>query len=91
LTHISPKNNTRFEAAKQIVLSRIPESSSPLARERALSEFYREWLLQESRRQEVYTSEWRKRNSEAIVLAARVEWRNFQTRIKSFFTFNKDG
>jgi hypothetical protein len=80
-------NNTRFEAAKQIVLSRVPESSSPLVRERALSQFYREWLLQEARRQEVYTSEWRKRNSEAIVLAARAAWRNFQGSIKSYLTY----
>jgi len=83
-------SNTRFEAAKQIALSRLPESSPPLARERALSEFYREWLLQEARRQEAYTIEWRKRNFEEISLAARAEWRNFQARIKSLLTFNKD-
>jgi hypothetical protein len=83
-------SNTRFEAAKQIALSRVPESSPPIAREHALSEFYREWLLQEARRQQVYTVEWRKRNFEAIALAARVEWRDFQTRIKSWLTFNKD-
>lgn len=84
------KSNTRFEAAKQIALSCVPESSPPIARERALSEFYREWLLQETRRQEAYTVEWRKRNFEGISLAARVEWRNFQDHIKSLLTFNKD-
>lgn len=87
---IQSKSNSRFEAAKQLALSRVPEPSPPLARERALSEFYREWLLQETRRQEVYTVEWRKRNFEAIALAARVEWQNFQARIKSLLTFNKD-
>lgn len=90
LSAIYSKSNTRFEAAKQIALSRLPESSPPLAREHALSEFYREWLLQEARRQEAYTIEWRKRNFEEISLAARAEWRNFQARIKSLLTFNKD-
>jgi hypothetical protein len=84
------QSNTRFEEAKQSVLSCLPESSTPLAREHALSEFYRKWVMQESRRGEVYNAEWRKRNFEEIVSAMRVEWRNLQDRIANLMTFNKD-
>jgi hypothetical protein len=84
------QSNTRFEAAKQSVLSSLPESSTPLARERALSEFYRKWVMQESRRQNAYDIEWRKRNFEAIMFAMRVEWRNLQTCIMNLMTFKKD-
>ena len=90
MSSYSFQSNTRFEAAKQNVLSSLPESSTPLARERALSEFYRTWVLQESRRQEAYDIEWRKRNFEAIIFAIRVEWQNLQTRIINLITFSKD-
>jgi hypothetical protein len=83
-------SNSRFEAAKQSVLSSLPESSTPLARERALSELYRKWVLQESRRQDIYTTEWRKQNVEAIVFAARMECRNLLARIIRLLTFSKD-
>jgi len=83
-------SNTRFEAAKQSVLSCLPESPTPLARERALSEFYRKWVLQESQRQEAYDIEWRRRNFEQITFAARVEWRNLHARIMNLLTFKKD-
>lgn len=81
------KSNTRFESAKQSVLSSLPESSTTQARERALSEFYKKWVTQESTRLEAYTSEWRTRNFEAIIFAAKVEWRNLQTRLKKLLTF----
>jgi hypothetical protein len=81
------QSNTRFEEAKQSVLSSLPESSTTLARERALSKFYRKWVMQESRRAEVYNAEWRKRNFEEIVSAVRIERRNLQNRIANFMTF----
>jgi hypothetical protein len=87
---IHTQSNTRFEEAKQSVLSCLPESSTPLARERALSEFYRKWVMQESRREEVYNTEWRKRNFEEIVSTVRIEWRSLQDRIANFMTFSKD-
>ncbi|KIM87105.1 hypothetical protein PILCRDRAFT_815565 [Piloderma croceum F 1598] len=83
-------SNTRFEEAKQSVLSSLPESSTPLAREHALSVFYRKWVMQESRRGEVYNIEWRKRNFEEIASAVRIEWRNLQDRVANLMTFNKD-
>jgi len=81
------QSNTRFEEAKQSVLSSLPESFTTLARERALSEFYRKWVMQESHRAEVYNAEWRKRNLEEIVSAVRIEWRNLQNRIANFMAF----
>ena len=81
------QSNTRFEEAKQSVLSSLPESSTTLARERALSEFYRKWVMQESRRAEVYNAEWRRQNFEEIISAVRIEWRNLQNRIANFMTF----
>lgn len=79
------QSNTRFEAAKQSVLSSLPQSSTPLARERALSEFYRKWVMQESHRQALYTAEWRRRNLDAIVFAVRVALRNLQVLIGDFY------
>ncbi|KIJ69003.1 hypothetical protein HYDPIDRAFT_105565 [Hydnomerulius pinastri MD-312] len=75
------ESNTRFEAAKESVLSSLPESASTEMRENALSEFYKKWVVQERTRQDEYSSEWRKRNFDNIILAARVEYQRFKQRI----------
>ncbi|KAF8843578.1 hypothetical protein BDN67DRAFT_136254 [Paxillus ammoniavirescens] len=74
-------SNTRFEAAKQSALASLPDSASPEMRENALSEFYKNWMVQEQTRQDEYSAEWRKRNFDNIVLAARVEYQRFKRRI----------
>ncbi|KAF9227509.1 hypothetical protein BS17DRAFT_773895 [Gyrodon lividus] len=75
------ESNTRFEAAKESVLASLPDSATSEMRESALSEFYKKWVVQERTRQDEYSSEWRKRNFENIVLAARVEYQRFKRRI----------
>jgi len=74
-------SNTRFETAKQSVLTSLPESASSETRENALSEFYKKWVMQEKARQDEYSTEWRKRNWDTILLAARVEYQRFKRRI----------
>jgi len=71
-------SNTRFEAAKQSVLASLPESATPEVHENALSEFFKKWVMQEKTRQDEYSNEWRKRNWENIMLAARVEYQRFK-------------
>ncbi|KAH7910182.1 hypothetical protein BJ138DRAFT_139798 [Hygrophoropsis aurantiaca] len=58
-----------------------PTHPDPLTLERALSEFYKKWVVQESARQAAYSAEWRRRNAETILLAARVEYQRFKARI----------
>jgi len=48
--------------------------------EKALSEFYKKWVMQEKTRQDEYSTEWRKRNWDNILLAARVEFQRFKQR-----------
>ncbi|KAF8136730.1 hypothetical protein EV363DRAFT_1545461 [Boletus edulis] len=74
-------SNTRFETAKQSVLASIPESASSETRENAFSEFYKKWVMQEKTRQDEYSDEWRKRNWDTILLAARIELQRFKQRI----------
>ncbi|KAE9409698.1 hypothetical protein BT96DRAFT_1012636 [Gymnopus androsaceus JB14] len=69
-------SNARFEAAKEAVLASLPASATPFDKENALSEFYKQWLLQESERVDEYARLWRARNWANIVLAARVEYSN---------------
>lgn len=75
------ESNKRFEAAKAAVLSSLPDSTSPEAREHALSELYGMWVVQERERQEEYSNQWRKRNFENIILAARIEYERLKRRI----------
>ncbi|KAH7921733.1 hypothetical protein BV22DRAFT_1018724 [Leucogyrophana mollusca] len=82
------ESNTRFEAAKQSVLDSVPETADVLSRERALSEFYKKWVMQESRRQAEYSAEWRKRNAENILLAARTEYQRLKERISATFSLS---
>ncbi|KAI6128284.1 hypothetical protein EDD16DRAFT_678143 [Pisolithus croceorrhizus] len=75
------ESNERFEAAKASVLSSLPPSATSETREHALSEFYGMWVVQERERQEEYSNQWRRRNFENIVLAARVEYERLKRRI----------
>ncbi|KAL5511245.1 hypothetical protein ACEPAH_4460 [Sanghuangporus vaninii] len=74
-------SNTRFETAKQAVLSSLPEDAPPEAREAALSEFYGKWLQQEHERLRNYSNEWNRRNFGGIMLAARAAISQFRSRI----------
>ncbi|TFY72649.1 hypothetical protein EVG20_g324 [Dentipellis fragilis] len=74
-------SNARFERAKAAVLSSLPETASANARELALADFYKQWVLQETTRQENYTREWRQRSFEEIKLAARVHYHKLVARM----------
>ena len=84
---MNEQSNIRFEAGKRDVLASLPEGSSPLERERALSEFYGGWVQQETQRQKVYTAEWRGRSYDALKYAGRVQWRNMQAWLKNCLKF----
>ncbi|KAJ7219293.1 hypothetical protein GGX14DRAFT_591290 [Mycena pura] len=71
------ESNTRFERSKEEALSRLPSTATVVEKEHALSEFYRQWLLQEERRVGEYTEEWRQRNKASLILAARVAYQKF--------------
>ncbi|KAJ3779260.1 hypothetical protein FB446DRAFT_613250, partial [Lentinula raphanica] len=74
-------SNTRFESAKEAVLTSLPATFTPLDKENALSEFYKQWLLQESDRVDEYSKTWRARNWANIILAARVAYSRFPSGI----------
>ncbi|KAJ4487907.1 hypothetical protein J3R30DRAFT_3279581 [Lentinula aciculospora] len=80
-------SNTRFESAKESVLASLPASCTPLDKENALSEFYKQWLLQESERVDEYSKIWRARNWANIVLAARVKYSRFPSLITGLIKF----
>jgi hypothetical protein len=82
-------NNTRFEAAKAMILEALPEYATALDKEHALSHFYKQWMVQESERMDAYTVEWRKRNFALIALAARLEYRRLCKRVSGFFMTSK--
>ncbi|EPQ58277.1 hypothetical protein GLOTRDRAFT_72537 [Gloeophyllum trabeum ATCC 11539] len=73
-------SNLRFESAKATILQSLPSSSTPTDRDTALTHFYQQWLNQESARQEEYTAEWRRRNWDGIVLAARLEYAKLKAK-----------
>jgi apoptogenic protein 1 len=75
------QTNTRFEAAKAEVLGSLPANASPEDAEVVLTHFYRHWSVQEADRQAKYSAEWRKRNWENIVLAAKVQYRTLGSRL----------
>ena len=72
-----------------MILDALPDSAASLDKERALSDFYRSWLIQESERMDAYTAEWRKRNVAIIVLGIRVEYQRLCTRLFDFLSFGK--
>jgi hypothetical protein len=80
-----PQSNTRFEASKEAVLSALPEDTTPLDKEHALSEFYRTWIEQEKHRTDAYTSQWRRRNIALIMLDFRVHMQKLSSRFNSIF------
>ncbi|KAF9464744.1 hypothetical protein BDZ94DRAFT_1161454 [Collybia nuda] len=83
-------SNTRFEAAKKAILGGLPTLATPLDKEKALSAFYKQWHLQESKRTDEYTKTWRKRNMGLIMLGARVEYQKLSTRISKLALFKKE-
>ncbi|KAF8238612.1 hypothetical protein L208DRAFT_1241065 [Tricholoma matsutake] len=73
--------NARFEAAKEAVLASLPSSFTVIDKEKALSEFHKQWCMQEAPRTDDYTKEWRKRNLSLILLGVRVEYQKLAIRI----------
>ncbi|KAF9652856.1 hypothetical protein BDM02DRAFT_2365913 [Thelephora ganbajun] len=74
-------NNYRFEAAKAAVLDALPEDATTQDKEFVLSNFYRDWLIQEGSRLEAYNRTWRRRTLDIILLDARTQWAKFLSRI----------
>ncbi|KAI0273770.1 hypothetical protein BC834DRAFT_816339 [Gloeopeniophorella convolvens] len=72
--------NTRFEAGKAAAMGSLHPEATPAQREVRLSEFYRDWVLQEGPRQQEYNAEYRRMTMEQIKLAARVSFRKLRTR-----------
>jgi apoptogenic protein 1 len=87
LSHFAFQSNTRFEAARKTILDSLPASASPLQKEHALSEFYKQWVVQESSRTGSYTEEWRAKNWSAIYLAASVSYTTFIDRLSHLIFF----
>jgi len=82
-------SNARFEAAKRTVLAGLPPSATVLDKERTLSEFYKQWYLQEAVRTDEYTREWRRRNLALIKLGARVELEKFAAFLSNYFSLKR--
>ncbi|KXN86873.1 hypothetical protein AN958_09468 [Leucoagaricus sp. SymC.cos] len=80
------QSNSRFEAAKDAILSSLPESAMTLDKENVLSEFHKQWVMQEKARTDAYTTEWRRRNWQLILLETRVRYQKFTSRIGRFFS-----
>ena len=80
------QSNSRFEAAKSAILSSLPESTTTIDKESALSEFYKQWNMQEKVSTDAYTLEWRRRNWTLILLETRVRYQRFISRISSLFS-----
>ncbi|KAF8910962.1 hypothetical protein CPB84DRAFT_1763007 [Gymnopilus junonius] len=74
-------SNTRFYAARDAVLTSLPSTTTARDKEEALSNFYRQWVMQENHWTENYTKEWRARNFELIALSARVEYHKLKGRL----------
>ncbi|KAI0797978.1 hypothetical protein C8Q75DRAFT_801880 [Abortiporus biennis] len=74
-------SNTRFEAGQQAVLDNLPSTASAEDREIALSQYYKQWVAQESERQHAYSDEWRKRNWANIFLGAKLKYRMLWSRL----------
>ncbi|TFK42540.1 hypothetical protein BDQ12DRAFT_676386 [Crucibulum laeve] len=82
-------SNIRFEAAKAAILDSLPPSATSIDKENALSEFYKQWVMQEKNRTDAYTTEWRKQNFSLIMLSTRVKYHRFISHISSILTFKK--
>jgi hypothetical protein len=77
------QTNTRFEAAKAAAVSGLPPHATAEQREERLSEFFKNWVLQEATRQVEYDSEWRRRSMQEIKLTARVSYQKLKARFTS--------
>jgi len=75
-------SNSRFDAGKNAALSALPDTATDLDRERALTAFYQHWLQQEHTTMNAYTDEWRRRNFQEIILAARVHYHRLLSRLR---------
>ncbi|KAK7014838.1 hypothetical protein R3P38DRAFT_1414061 [Favolaschia claudopus] len=84
------ESNTRFERGKEEALARLPAASTALDKERALSEFYRQWLEREHPHTDAYTDEWRQRNAASLILAARVAYSKFSLRFSDITAHKKN-
>lgn len=71
------QSNVRFEGGKDAVLASLPSTATTLDKENALSEFYKQWVMQEKDRTNGYTDEWRARNISCITMAARASFSKF--------------
>ncbi|KAK7054842.1 hypothetical protein VNI00_003305 [Paramarasmius palmivorus] len=72
-------SNLRFEGGKKAVLESLPSSASAIDKEHALSEFYKQWLMQEKPRLDEYDRLYRAKNTEVIILAARAKVDRFKS------------
>jgi len=79
------ESNTRFYTAKEAIISSLPSTATARHKEVALSEFYKQWVLQEREWMESYTKEWRRRNYDLILLGVRVQFHRLSTRLATFF------
>ncbi|KAI0065381.1 hypothetical protein BV25DRAFT_1798454 [Artomyces pyxidatus] len=77
-------SNTRFECGRAAALSRA--EATPEAQERALADFYRDWVVQEGPRQDEYNRELRRRTVEEIKLSVRVHYWAFRARMAGLDT-----
>lgn len=75
------QSNTRFEAAKQEILSALPETASTRDREVALSEFYSQWVKQEEVHLRQYADEWNRRNWSLVFMEMRAVMRRWKFRL----------
>jgi len=80
------QSNSRFQAAKNAILLSLPEPTTTIDKEGALSEFYKQWNMQEKERTDAYTVEWRRRNRTLVLLEFRIRYQKLTSRISSFLS-----
>ncbi|KAF8798053.1 hypothetical protein BYT27DRAFT_6916763 [Phlegmacium glaucopus] len=78
-------SNTRFYTAKEAIIGSLPSTATARDKEVALSQFYKQWVLQERERTESYAKEWRRRNYDLILLEVRVQFHRLYSRLAAFF------
>ena len=62
-------------------LDALPESATTQDKEFVLSNFYRDWLIQEAPRLAAYNETWRRRALDNLLLDARTQWAKFLSRV----------
>lgn len=67
------------------MLGSLPANATARDKEEALSEFYKQWVMQEAEWTDAYTTEWRSRNARLIALSARVHFAKFMARLSPTF------